>query len=144
MAWWAWVLAGVFLLAVELLAVGNFYIFFFGIGAILMGFLALAGIAGPVWLQWLLFPFFSVMTLVMLRRRLVLATAIPLSRPDRDDFIGMTAIAAEEIPSDGSGRVEMRGTQWSARNVGIAPLQRGDRCVVLEMNGLTLGVRKED
>lgn len=144
MAWWAWVIVGLFLLVVELLAVGNFYIFFFGIGAVLVGLLALTGFAGPIWLQWLLFPLFSLLTLALLRKRLLMSTAIPIGRPDRDDFIGLTAIAAEEIVPDGAGRVEMRGTIWNARNLGISALERGDRCQVLDIQGLTLGVRKED
>ena len=144
MAWWVWVLFGMFLLAVELLAVGNFFVFFFGIGAALVGLLAALGLAGPLWLQWLLFPVLSLVTLGLLRRRLLMSTAVPIGRPDRDDFIGLTALALEEIASDGSGRVEMRGSVWNARNVGIRSIGRGDRCTVMEMDGLTLGVRRED
>ena len=142
MVWWGWVLSGLFLLAVELLAVGNFYIFFFGIGAILVGFLTAVGWAGPAWMQWLLFSTCSLLTLALLRKRLLMSTAVPIGRPDRDDFIGLTAVAMEALAPSGMGRVEMRGTNWAARNVGLKPIAQGDLCTVTEIEGLTLGVLK--
>ena len=144
MTWWGWVLAGLFLLAVELMAVGNFYIFFFGIGALAVALLSALGWSGPVWVQGLLFSFFSLLTLALLRKRLLMATTVHGGRSDRDDFIGLTAVAMDDLPPSDTGRVEMRGTNWAARNVGLMPIARGELCTVMEVQGLTLGVRKED
>jgi membrane protein implicated in regulation of membrane protease activity len=49
----------------------------------------------------------------------------------------------EEIPSNGIGKAEMRGTSWNARNIGDKPLARGERCRVERVDGLTLVVRHE-
>jgi membrane protein implicated in regulation of membrane protease activity len=144
MTWWGWVLSGLFLLAVEMLAAGSFFIFFFGVGAVLVGLLAAVGAAGPTWLQWLLFPLFSLATLALFRRRLLATTSLPGGRADRDDFIGLPALALEDLPPGGSGRVEMRGTSWGARNLGSRLISRGDPCLVMDVQGLTLGVQRED
>ncbi|MBW3622793.1 MAG: NfeD family protein [Armatimonadetes bacterium] len=143
MIWWGWIVLGFILLAAEILAFGGFYFFFFGIGALMVGMLALLNVAGPAWIQWLLFSLFSLMTMFMLRRRLLATTVSPLSRPDRDDFIGISVLAVDDLSPEGAGRVEMRGTIWSARNIGITPILRGERCMVMEVEGLTLGVRKD-
>jgi inner membrane protein len=144
MTWWVWVLTGLFLLAVEMLAAGNFYIFFFGIGAMLVGLLAALGLAGPLWFQGLLFPFFSLLTLALLRRRVLRVASVPDGRSDRDDFIGLSAVAVEDLPPGRTGRVEMRGSNWSARNVGHHPIPQGEHCTVMDVQGLTLGVTRED
>ena len=49
--WWHWLVLGLLLVLAELAASGGFYIIFFGIGALVVGLLASAGLAGPVWMQ---------------------------------------------------------------------------------------------
>ena len=44
----------------------------------------------------------------------------------------------------GNGRVEVRGTPWSARNVGTTPLSSGARVVVVRSDRLTLLVKAEE
>jgi membrane protein implicated in regulation of membrane protease activity len=39
------------------------------------------------------------------------------------------------------GRVELRGTVWSARNTGDAAIHAGQRCSVERVDGLTLDIR---
>ena len=142
--WWGWVFLGFALLAVEILAAGNFFVFFFGIGALLVGLLAGLGVAGPPWLHWILFTALSLVTMFTLRSRLLSSTTTPMARADRDDFMGQTALVKEDFFPNGAGKVEMRGTIWNARNVGSQPLHRGDRCMVHRVDGLTLEVRRED
>ncbi|MDC4227637.1 MAG: NfeD family protein [Candidatus Manganitrophus sp.] len=48
-----------------------------------------------------------------------------------------------EIAVDGVGKAELRGTAWSARNVGETPVTKGQRCKVVQIDGLTLWVRNE-
>ena len=66
MVWWHWMVLGLFLTALELVAPGSFFIIFFGVAALLVGLLDLWGLAGPVWVQWLLFAIISVAALAPL------------------------------------------------------------------------------
>ncbi len=56
-------------------------------------------------------------------------------------MIGAQAIATEDILVAGLGKAEMRGTTWSARNVGETALARGQRCVVAGIEGLVLHIK---
>ncbi len=142
MEWWIWIVLGLALIVGELITPGGFYILFFGIGAVIVGALAGLGFAGPVWLQVILFSLVSVVTLWLFRERLLKSTQV--ANPyNVDTLIGETAITMEEIPSNGIGKAEMRGTSWNARNVGEKPLVRGERCRVERIEGLTLFVRPE-
>ena len=60
MQWWHWAVLGLALGLLELATPGGFFILFFGIGALLVSVLVMLGIAGPLWLQWTLFPVLSV------------------------------------------------------------------------------------
>jgi membrane protein implicated in regulation of membrane protease activity len=142
MEWWMWMLLGLMLLLAELVTPGGFYFIFFGIGAVVVGVLAGIGAGGPVWLQFLLFSVLSLVTLWLFREKLLKLTQ---ETPDQkvDSLIGETAVASGEIPVNGIGRVEMRGTAWSARNVGDKPLQHGERAKVERVEGLMLFVRVE-
>ena len=52
MQWWAWIAVGAILLVSELAFIdAQFYLVFVGASALVVGFLALAGIADAVWLQ---------------------------------------------------------------------------------------------
>jgi membrane protein implicated in regulation of membrane protease activity len=142
MEWWIWLLAGLLLLLAELVTPGGFYIFFFGIGALIVGVLAGLNLAGPPWLQVILFPVFAVLTLWLFREKMLELTR-GRGTGAVDSLIGETAVAQEEILVKGIGKVEMRGTSWNARNLGETPLARGARCKVERVEGLTIFVRAE-
>lgn len=141
MEWWIWIVLGFVLLMVEVIAFGDFYVFFFGVGAILIGILEALGLAGPAWSQWLLFSVISVVALFTLRRRLM-ETIQPSSRKI-DNLVGETAKALEKMPGGKTGKVELRGSSWSAQNVGTETLAVGQRCRVERIDGLTLSVRAD-
>lgn len=148
MAWWAWIILGFMLALAELLSPGGFYLIFFGGGALIVGVLSKLGIAGPDWVQWLLFPVLSVASLVFFRKPLVdkfSAQGAGAGGPkvDTDTVVGEVAVAAEIIASGGIGRVEMRGSAWRACNRGAQELAIGQRCVVERVEGLTLDVRAQ-
>ncbi|MCC7201441.1 MAG: NfeD family protein [Nitrospirae bacterium] len=142
MEWWIWILLGLALLLGELLTPGGFYIIFFGIGAIVVGTLAGFGVAGPAWFQVILFCVASVVTLGLFRGRLLQLTYVE-SRDDIDSLVGETAVMMEEVPVNNVGKAEMRGTSWSARNIGERTLSLGERCKVERVEGLTIFVRAE-
>jgi len=140
MEWWIWIVLGLALLLGELITPGGFYILFFGIGALVVGCLAGFDVAGPAWFQFVLFSVVSVVTLWLFRERLLQVT-----RGETpyiiDSMVGETAVMMDEIPSNGTGKAEMRGTSWNVRNIGDKPVARGERCRVERIEGLTLFVR---
>jgi membrane protein implicated in regulation of membrane protease activity len=142
MEWWTWIVLGLALLLGELVTPGGFYILFFGVGALVVGGLAGFDLAGPVWLQIILFSAISVVTLWLFRERLLQASQGGTAY-NVDSMVGETAVVMEEIPSNGIGKAELRGTSWSARNIGDGHLTRGERCRVERIEGLTLIVRRE-
>jgi len=56
-------------------------------------------------------------------------------------MVGETAEALEAIAPQETGRVEMRGTSWSALNTGSEPILPNVRCRIEKVEGLTLHVR---
>jgi len=63
---------------------------------------------------------------------------------DIDTLSGEKGTVLEEMDPGGNGRVEVRGTTWSARNMGASHLARGNRCIVISTDRLTLVVKAEE
>lgn len=142
MPWWAWILFGLALLGLELL-LGSFYLVFLGVAAIAVGLLAMFGADGPLWLEWLLFIIFSAGLVLLLRKPLLGKFNIRSDTRDIDTLVGLAAVAVESIPPGGIGKVDMRGTVWTAHNEGAVALAPGQRCRVERVEGLSLWVRPE-
>jgi membrane protein implicated in regulation of membrane protease activity len=143
MEWWIWILLGLVLLLAELVTPGGFYFIFFGSGAVIVGVLAGLGAGGPVWFQILSFSILSLVSLWLFREKLLKLTE---QAPDHriDSLVGETAVASDEIPVNGIGKVELRGTAWNARNTGGRPLKNGERAKVERVEGLMLFVQPEN
>jgi membrane protein implicated in regulation of membrane protease activity len=141
--WWHWLALGLVLIALELAASGGFYIMFFGVAAIVISGLSLVGAGGPVWVQLLLFSVVSVVCLLFFRSPLIRWMKLDKGGADVDSLVGETAIAKQDIPAGEIGRVELRGTSWSARNRGTEALTTGRRCVVVAVDRLMLIIEPE-
>ena len=141
--WWHWLVLGLVLVVSEMAMAGGFYIIFFGIGALVVGVLAGFGMAGPVWTQLLLFSAISIASLVMFRGRMLKSFQTDPQAPPVDVIVGEVAVATEEMAPGGIGRVELRGSAWSARNDAGVSVTRGARCRVTRVDGLTLHVEPE-
>jgi inner membrane protein len=139
MDWWVWTLIGFFFLALEFVTT-TMHSAFFAAGAFLVALLVALNVGGPMWVQLLTFTVFSLFTLLIIRpwvvRRLKLSETKVV-----DTMIGEQAILMEDLPPAGIGKAEMRGSTWSARNVGEIALRRGQRCTVEHIEGLVLYVR---
>jgi membrane protein implicated in regulation of membrane protease activity len=143
MTWWFWIVLGLGLSALELATPGGIVIVFFGVAALVVGLLALANIAGPAWVQWLLFPIFALISLRLFRQPVMNRLGIGGERSDVDTLVGEIAVVVEPMLPNGHGRAELRGTTWSARNAGSVPLLSGQRCRVVAVQGLMLDLRSE-
>jgi membrane protein implicated in regulation of membrane protease activity len=144
MLWWHWLLLGVVLTALEMAASGGFYIIFFGIAAFIIALFALAGLAGPLWLQLLFFSVLSVASLMFFRNPIMRRLNLGGGAADIDTLAGERCSVIEPMAPGGSGRVELRGSTWSARNLGATPLLSGARCMVVRSERLTLLVKAEE
>ena len=139
-----WVLLGIGLAAAEVMTPGGFFVLFFGASAVIVGLLVAVDLAGPAWMQWLLFSVIAVASLLTLRRRLIEAFAGPRERgADLKDLIGETAILQTELTPAAVGKAEMRGTTWNVRSTSPGTLPAGRRCRVERVEGLTLWVVPE-
>jgi membrane protein implicated in regulation of membrane protease activity len=142
--WWQWLVVGLVLVALEMAAAGGFYIIFFGVAAIAIAGLRLFDIAGPAWLQLLLFSVISVASLVFFRQRLLRQWQVPGAPADIDSLVGDTAFALDDISPGAVGKVELRGTTWTARNSTAGVITKGSRCTVVRTDRLMLFVRPEE
>jgi membrane protein implicated in regulation of membrane protease activity len=142
--WWGWFLFGFALLLLELASAGGFYFLFFGVGAIAVGILAWLSVVQEAWVQLTFFSIFSVGTSVLFRKRLLQRFGPKAGDVVVDTLVGEAAIVMDNIEAGGTGKVELRGTSWTARNSGGRMLVRGDRCRVDRVDGLSLWVTKEE
>ena len=144
MLWWLWLLLGLLLAGLELLTPGGFFVIFFGVAALVVGVLAGLDLAGPVWLQWLLFSLLSVVSLLCFRSPLLARMGRGTAAGSSvDSLVGETATPLEDIGPNAIGRAELRGAAWTARNGDPRPVTRGQRCLVQRVDGLTLWIRAE-
>lgn len=142
MIWWYWIFLGLALAGAEMLSPGGFYLLFFGIASIIVGALAGLEVVTAAWLQWLLFSGLAVLSLLLLRGPLL---RMAESRPaqEMDSMAGETAVLMEDLQPGHIGKAELRGSTWSARNIGTVPLSSGQRATVAKVEGLTIFVTPE-
>jgi membrane protein implicated in regulation of membrane protease activity len=113
---------------------------FFAAGAFFVALLVALNAGGPLWLQLLTFTAISLVTLFLIRPYVVRKLRLSETKVV-DTMIGEQATALEEMAVAAFGKAEMRGSTWSARNVGETALNRGQRCTVERVEGLLLHVR---
>jgi inner membrane protein len=143
MAWWLWIVFGMVLLVAESATPGTLFFLFFGLSAVVVGGLTGVGLASEPWLQWILFSVLAVVALAVLRNPLRAKLHVKGPNHRVDSLVGEAAVVLTEIPAGGVGKVELRGTGWSARTSGAFALGAEQRVVVERVDGLTLWVRPE-
>ncbi len=141
MPWWLWTLLGLFLFIAEIQASG-FYLMFFGVGALLVGLLTGLALIETDWVEWLLFSGFSIGMLALFRGAIAERLS-PSGQPKIDSLVGEAGVVVDDIPVGGVGKVELRGSSWTAYNAGASPLRKSGRCRVERVDGLALWVRAE-
>ncbi|HEX9983289.1 MAG TPA: NfeD family protein [Thermoanaerobaculia bacterium] len=139
MAWWIWIVLGFFLLGAEL-ASATLHVGFFAIGAFVVAILKGIGVELPLWGEIIVFTITSLIAFLFIRpivmRKLKLTGTKVV-----DSLVGEQAVAMTDLEPDETGKAEMRGSTWNARNVGSERIARGERCVVEAVEGLVLYVK---
>ena len=144
MPWYGWIILGAALLGTEMFVIdAQFYLVFFGFSALVVGVLGLAGIVLPAWAQWLTMGLLAALLMVTFRKRLYervrRVEGTVAERVAAGDRIRMNT----RLGPGESGKVEFRGTSWSAINEDARPLELGEEAEIIGMDGLTLRLRKQ-
>jgi inner membrane protein len=144
MAWWAWLVLGIGLLGVEMFVIdAQFYLVFIGLSAAIVGLLGLAGVELAVWAQWLVFSALAIVAMLTFRRRLYEMTRGRPGVVDERLTVGDRVAVGSRLEPGQSGRVEYRGSNWTARNIGDVAIEAGREAVIAEVDGLTLKLKAE-
>ena len=141
MTWWGWIIAGAILLGAELAVVdAQFYLVLVGSAAIVVGLLALSfPELGPS-AQWSAFGVLSIVLMLGFRARVYRYLRGRPPEVATGPAGGTLTLPAGLAPGD-SCQVEYRGTFWTVRNDGDAPIPAGGHARVTRVHGLTLSVR---
>ncbi|TFH27373.1 MAG: NfeD family protein [Bacteroidia bacterium] len=134
-----WFLIGLGLLLLEL-ALPGLVILFFGAGAWVT---ALVCAIIDISLNWQIFIFLfaSLLGLVLLRRylrRRFFSKSDKEIEDQLEEFIGKKALAVEDF-KDGGGKVEFKGTRWTARC--DEPVKKGEWVTILSKETLIFNVK---
>lgn len=144
MPWWAWLVLGIGLLGVEMFVIdAQFYLVFIGISAAIVGLVGLAGLELPTWAQWLIFSVLAIVAMVTFRRRLYELVRNRSGRVEERLSVGDRVTIPSRLDPGQSGRVEHRGTSWTARNAGEHAIEAGHEAVISQIDGLILHVKAE-
>jgi membrane protein implicated in regulation of membrane protease activity len=136
-------IVGAALLGAEMFLIdAQFYLVFLGVAAAIVGFAGLAGLALPDWAQWLAFAVLSVVSMLAFRRRLYEKLRRPGGQVDERLTLGDRIRLQAGLAPGETGRVDYRGSTWSARNTGDVAIGPGDEAEIVEVDRLTLKVRR--
>jgi membrane protein implicated in regulation of membrane protease activity len=91
----------------------------------------------------LLFAALSVIGLALFRNRFQRWFQVDPQLPPVDALVGEIGQTMEDLAPGAVGKVELRGSAWSARNASSGPISRGARCRVVRVDGLMLFVEPE-
>lgn len=141
----AWVAVGCALVVAEFF-LPQFILVFFGAGAILTGIAILLGLPLGSGIPFAFFAGISLLLLIAMRRSMRrifrgLTPDVADEEPGFDDFVGHEAQVISGFESAPHvGRVEFRGTTWTA--TAPANLGKGDRVRIVGRDGQSLQVQK--
>ncbi len=135
-----WFLLGLAFFLLELIIPG-FVIIFFGFGAWVTSLICLLANPG-LDLQIIIFSITSILSLILLRKMFTKKFFNEgVSAPDilDDEFIGKEAIVIEDIAKGSRGRIEFKGTPWTA--VSDEDIKAGQTVIITEKESINLTVK---
>ncbi len=143
MLWWLWVLIGLTLLIVEIFIPSDFFLFFFGVAAVVVGGLVAIGATDSASMQWLLFSVVAIAAILFLRKPLSRRWGASSASGRTGDLVGEIAVLNDDLRPGDVGKAELRGTVWSVRSSHDQTIEKGRRCRVERVEGLVLWVMPE-
>jgi inner membrane protein len=132
-----WFSIGLILFLLELVIPG-FFIIFFGLGAWVTALVCLIGEPGTN-LQMVIFAVVSVLSLIGLRKMIkkkLFYSKGNESEKVEDEFTGKEGIALSDFGLNTRGKVEFKGTTWSAESQ--IEVKKGQRVLILDNKSITL------
>jgi membrane protein implicated in regulation of membrane protease activity len=139
--WLIWLVAAIILLIAEIFTAG-FLLACFSVGAVAAGVFALLGVGLSI--QLLTFAivtaivFFAIRPLVI-KKMAAKDVGIPTNV---DALIGCKAKVLQSIdPIEGSGRVKVKGEEWSASSEDDSVINEGNSVVVVSVSGAKVIVK---
>jgi membrane protein implicated in regulation of membrane protease activity len=147
MLWWHWSILGLSLVGVEILTLGglgNFYFLFFGVAALMVSGLTWAGLIEAAWLQWFLFAILGIISLLVMKKSLQNKGGIGGENELAvDSMVGEMATVLEPLAPQALGKVELRGSTWTARNAGENSLEKNTIAKIVRVEGLTVWIQAD-
>ena len=141
MPWWAWLIAGILLIGLELTVADlAFYLVFIGAAAVVVGVLEAGGAGLPAAGQWLLFAVLAFASMLLFREKLYKRLRTVPGFDNAAAGPAGTVAVGEDVPPGASTRVSLRGTEWDARNVGATPIEAGEQAQVVKTEGAVLQI----
>lgn len=143
MTWWSWLILGAILLGAELIAIdAQFYLVFLGVSAALVGLAALFGLSMPEWAQWMLFAVLALLSMFTFRKQLY-EKIRGEARGFRETLAGNSVTVNVTLEPGKETRLQFRGSDWTAVNVGDKAIETGSRATIVSVDGLTLHIASE-
>lgn len=134
-----WILIGFLLFILEFIIPG-LVLFFFAVGAWIVGILCLFTDL-TINAQLIIFLVSSLVSLLLLRRwtEKVIFKRKPSSELLDDEFLGKTAIAETDISPHNNGRVSFKGTSWQA--ISEDTIEKGESVTISGNESIVLIVK---
>ena len=129
-----WGIAALALLIFEILS-GTFILLFFAIAAAVTALAALAGLAALHW-QLVLFAACGIALLALFRKKLLQRASQSKAHTPVD--VGGVVTCESEIAPGAEGVAAYQGAPWTAKNVGEAPIARGQQGRIVRTEGVKL------
>ncbi|MDD5862019.1 MAG: NfeD family protein [Prevotella sp.] len=139
--WLLWCVVTFVCLILELTS-GDFFVTCFAIGGLVAIVSAVIGL--PFWLQVLIWAAFSVLSIKLIRPRLLKALHKGGDHrvSNADALIGRVGTVIEEIRPGGSGYVQVDGDQWKAVSDDPEPIHKGEMVKIVSRESIIVKVKK--
>lgn len=140
--WAGWILVAVACAIAEMLT-PQFFIAWFGVGALAAALLAGLG-AG---IGWQIACFLAVSLVLVLSTRRLSSKWFRVDRVQQtniDALAGATGVVIKEIPAGGTGQVKARNEVWTATALDCASIPAGATVTVVRVEGVHLVVQASD
>jgi inner membrane protein len=139
-----WLIAAIILLILEFIIPGVLIIFF-SFGALVLMLLTWLFPSLPLDIQLIIFLIVSVLSLILLRRKLKKVfhgrKSGSTKEDESDGIIGKTVTVTVDITPKSAGRISLNGTEWTAEST--EECKTGERVVITGRESLILKVKKD-